>query len=415
MMNEMNISNLPVELKEYILTKLDGISLTRMRCVSKEWKNILDESNLLMFTKWKEVCERELGDLAIKSIMSNLEPKYFIHAKPDLWKISYKNWHQWYCIPEWNVKKSEIFKTSNCDITCIVNSGDWIIFSTRNYGSLNALNYVTKKPELCLYRGGNISNIRPYLISKDEPLLAGVAHDLLTFEFENLRRGELDLHTFHVNFAEELTGRNQIYYFENKEIKIEFTSEQSTITLSKKPGNEQRSIKVWDEWSIEYCWPDANLLLNEKGYYIVLDDEFNTLNSHPFCHSPVLHFKRRHLKVYFENCVIISVTTGHYYDHEMMVRARYKQAKYFPFLVASFHITSIICHGMMLIFGTDIGNIYVYRIRKMKDFLNLDLCSPTAVLEVDTEPIISITLKETIEKPILWAATSSTIYQINFL
>ncbi|XP_073968737.1 uncharacterized protein isoform X2 [Rhodnius prolixus] len=406
------LSDLPVEMKEHILTKVDGTSLLRMRCVSKEWKQILDDPPLPLKKKWKEVCLAEIEFCSLRKILENLDPKFYIHHKLDIWKTAYSNWHQWLCLPKWSFTQKVLHKLSNCEITSVVNSGVWLLVSTRNPGSLFAINFQNENFEL-LYKGGNIISLRPYVFTKDKPSLSDFSHDRVRLIFENSLRGDLNMHTLKIDYDEELTGDNQVFYFGTKVIKIDTREDHSYITLTKNPG-KVRKITLFNYWSIEHCWTNRNLFSCRRIYYEVFDDKLRPVDNHPFSYLPMLHAWRKSIKCYSGDSVIISVNMEQFIEHEMIIQVLGKVKKYRPFDDISVHFTSIVYHGMMLFAGTDIGTLYVYKAKHFYDLLSLKLSKPFAKFEFGNEAIVSIALKETSGKPIIWAASFNQIYQIAF-
>uniref|UniRef100_T1HFN8 F-box domain-containing protein n=1 Tax=Rhodnius prolixus TaxID=13249 RepID=T1HFN8_RHOPR len=363
------LSDLPVEMKEHILTKVDGTSLLRMRCVSKEWKQILDDPPLPLKKKWKEVCLAEIEFCSLRKILENLDPKFYIHHKLDIWKTAYSNWHQWLCLPKWSFTQKVLHKLSNCEITSVVNS--------------------------------------------DKPSLSDFSHDRVRLIFENSLRGDLNMHTLKIDYDEELTGDNQVFYFGTKVIKIDTREDHSYITLTKNPG-KVRKITLFNYWSIEHCWTNRNLFSCRRIYYEVFDDKLRPVDNHPFSYLPMLHAWRKSIKCYSGDSVIISVNMEQFIEHEMIIQVLGKVKKYRPFDDISVHFTSIVYHGMMLFAGTDIGTLYVYKAKHFYDLLSLKLSKPFAKFEFGNEAIVSIALKETSGKPIIWAASFNQIYQIAF-
>lgn len=407
------LSDLPTEIKEHILTMADGISLLRMRQVSKEWKKILDEPNLALTKRWKEVCLTEIDNDSLKKVLDKLDPKYYIYNKFDIWRIAYTHWHQWSCLPKWSFTQKLLHTLSFCEITSIVNSGDWLIISTRDRGSVFALHYEHDETEL-LYRGGNVIDVHPYAITEDKPLLSGFSHDKMILVFENLTRGDLNLHTLKMDYDEELTGRKQIFHFENKKIEINVSKDRSIITLKKNQEKEVRKIELLNHWSVEHCWFNGNLLASKKGHYIVFDDELMPVESHPFSYLPELHAKQKAIRYYLGASVIISVNMKQYINHEMVIQVLNKEKKYLPFADISVHFTCIVYYGLMLFAGTDIGSMFVYRTKHFLDLLHLELSNPCAVFQFGNDPLISIALQETSIKPIIWTASCNQIYQVAF-
>lgn len=80
---ELHIDNLPFELLENILRKTDGITATRCRLVSKNWKVFVDTNETL----WREICQKEFrhaSKIAKQKCREELS-----------WKNIYRNLKMW--------------------------------------------------------------------------------------------------------------------------------------------------------------------------------------------------------------------------------------------------------------------------------------------------------------------------------
>lgn len=87
------------------------------------WLTIRKSMCFFNLQKWKEVCLAEIEFCSLRKILENLDPKFYIHHKLDIWKTAYSNWHQWLCLPKWSFTQKVLHKLSNCEITSVVNSG----------------------------------------------------------------------------------------------------------------------------------------------------------------------------------------------------------------------------------------------------------------------------------------------------
>ena len=114
----MNLSELPLELIDEILKRLDAISLAKSRQVCRSWRSLHSQPKYKLL--WREACFRDIA----KDVLTELTANGYIDEKPgrlrdtseDIqgenssidWRAIYQKWFRSRHIGKWPSMKTEL-------------------------------------------------------------------------------------------------------------------------------------------------------------------------------------------------------------------------------------------------------------------------------------------------------------------
>ncbi|CAH1406665.1 unnamed protein product [Nezara viridula] len=410
-----HLDNLPSEVKEKIMIYCDGTSLGNLIKTSKRWKELIETSNKFTSKKWSSVCMHEMKQDFIIDILQNLYPKYWLDEEIS-WKAVYTCWRKWNRINYWTPTVSTFLKkTRNC-VSSIKFSGNWIFIATKNEGVLEAVNYITRE-KLLLYQCNSIEDI--YMrchIKKEESdnlIMENVEHDEVVMQLLH-HYIFFDLHTGQTRILPKLYKFLTLKHFESQEVSVTNMSSPS-IVRNLNVSNDKKIVVKRKEWVISnvvQVWNGNILLLdyNERSDKIatfeVTDYNFKTVD-HPLTHYKVHMFEFLHYSMKNYHLGVMIILKG----AELQIIVDGRTRKYQTFFLDC----QILCthyYAGQLFLGSSTGIIYIYRVSCDLDLLSLNLSNYECYLDICSEPILAIDVRESIFKPIIAAGSEHNIYLI---
>lgn len=411
------LETLPLEVMENVIIYCDGTSLGNLMKTCKRWKEFIENSNTFTSKKWGSLCMQEMEQDFIIDILQNLYPKYWLGEEIS-WKEVYTCWRKWNRINYWKPTVSKFLKkTRNC-ISAIKFSGNWIIIATKNEGVLEAINYITGEKKL-LYQCNSIEDIYMRCHIKkgetDDLVLENVEHDevvMLLWRHYIL----FDLHTGQARILPKLDRFLTVKHFESQEVSVTNTGSPSLLCNLNVSTNKKTVArrKDWIVSNVVQVWNGNILLLDydEKsgkiGTYEVTDYNFKTVD-HPLTDYEVDMFEFLHYPMKNYHLGVMVVIKG--VELEIIVDGRTRKYE------MSSLDSQILCahyYAGLLLLGSSTGIIYIYHVSCDLDLLSLDLSEYEYYLDICSEPILALDVRDTIFKPMIAAGTELNIYLIRF-
>lgn len=415
------LDSLPDELMEHLLKFCDGKSLIALGSVCQRWNNFILKQSAFMQKKWGKVCTEEIPTDFILDILQTLYPKYWLNDQNILWSDVYISWYFWRSSSnlEFEILKLGSFGSS---ITSVLFSGDWILVGTREVGSLQAVNYKSLEARILYNRCDDIKNMylrtTPNSVTGSDHLINGVEHEEIVLQFKR-EATSFNLLTGEVKEFRHLRNLTQLRYYEGQEVKIVNQLYSSAITSTDTVSG--RLSKVFSENSVSsllQVWNGCILLMFYPGQLQLYDFKLRPLEEYPVntitkLLEQIFFNKRIHYVWHLDVIIILGPLL--YADSWFEIYVKGKVKKYFPFQDISAMVTSALYHAGIIFFGTDLGDVLIYKVDSDDELLELNLSHPLYKLVVTEDEILSLAISATPSgQPLVAVGSANDLFLIRF-
>ncbi|XP_044749096.1 uncharacterized protein LOC123309869 [Coccinella septempunctata] len=400
---------LPVEIIERILLKCDGKTLRTAKCVSSDWKEIVEYlSKKTPIWKWccnEEIPEKELVDYVDKYDRIDLEK----------WEKIYSNWSSWQNLQE-DIRYVIVSSPAEIPrISCLAVSGHYIAVGSED-GRVRIFTEHWKPFYTSRHKATRVKNINFIdWENKDMCLVIAYPRSLIIECFNDLSNT-----TFIEDVINHSVYKNYICY--------EKARGRINIVKIHNNGNTNTLIQIWFSRIYSSLYPNCLNIWNGICT-VVINNEVQRFHYNADEETTQMCELIRTAKLKTSLSLTSRITYQILKDDIIIALGRddsFAKEEYIEFFIIgpndecsrklfntwdtlrSF-ITCIFVYGNTLLLGVDTGDVYFYNVSCWK---RLDIRNYQKKIIVGRHPIISIDVKETLEERKFYVTSNFCIHEL---
>ncbi|CAD6244734.1 GSCOCG00013446001-RA-CDS [Cotesia congregata] len=413
----------PNEIWFEIFSRIDIPQLMELRLVCCHFNELI-ESILNKHPAWKPMTDNKILYECLEHTMQRAYPYVLISHwmdidDPVIWRGTYLSFMKWQKVLVNEPTIDAIVSTSNFgDVSCVCTFDKYIAIAYENGAIANYTVDDINQPFYLAYHGTGITQIEFWYSNGDVLVVSlGDNNDLKFWDLEN--KVEIATNGF---FANSISS-GECRHFCIGDMEGTLTSYERVGNFIS-PGSTKNLPLRETQQLIAHCYVGKNMkamAYEESGtvlfvYWADIEGEkltrFRFIQEKDWCRLP------ENINASFQRLIMPNITfffaigassigSTNYYENEWH---EYNLAPHF-----GSNVRSIALHAQILIFGLDDGSIHLLYIRNYADVMDLEAkIQNSRKIEVDTEPIVDLTILEVDKKPCIVAVTEQKVHLVNF-